>query len=271
MLDDMKGKKTTALTGADFHASQSQDSAAQSGAGVRLQKILAQAGIASRRKAEELIRSGLVRVDGEVITDLGRRVDPERQVIAVNGAPLKQLEPKVYLLLNKPRGFLSTLSDPQGRPIVTDMTREVLARVFPVGRLDLDSEGALLLTNDGDFAQRVQHPSYGVNKTYEARVLGHPAPAVLAQLEQGLEIDGKLTWPAQVKVLRKSHLDTLVEIIIHEGRKRQVRKMFAALGHPVVRLRRTAYGALKLGRLPKGNYRILKAKDVALIFTKKEK
>lgn len=234
----------------------------------RLQKILAGSGLCSRRQAEEFIKQGKVAVDGEVVREMGVKVDPEHQEITFEGKPLFQVEKKVYFLLNKPKGYVTTLRDPQNRPIVTSLLPRSAERVFPVGRLDLDTEGALLLTNDGDFAQRVQHPSFEVTKTYVAKVTGTPSREKIARLEQGIEVEGKITAPARVKLLEKGPQARL-EITIHEGRKRQVRKMFAAINHPVLELKRIAYGRLMLGSLPTGKYRTLSAKDLNEIFFKK--
>lgn len=233
----------------------------------RLQKILARAGIASRRTAEEYIKAGRVTVDGKVVTAMGTKVDPARCRIAIDGTPVTMAEEIITLLLNKPTGYVTTLKDPQGRPVVTDLLKEITARVFPVGRLDLDTEGALILTNDGDLAQRILHPSNEIKKTYHARVAGHPTGKTLQKLEQGIELEGKKTWPARLTVLKKNTRDTTVEITIHEGRKRQVRLMFAAMGHRVLALKRVAYGSLGLGSLPPGKYRVLSKRDLALIFT----
>lgn len=234
----------------------------------RLQKILARAGIASRRKCEELIRAGRVAVDGKVVTELGFKADPATSIITFDGTPLAREEP-VYILLNKPAGYVTTLSDPQGRPIVTDLLPGIKERVFPVGRLDYDTEGALILTNDGRLGQYIQHPSYEVNKTYLATVRGIPAETAINKLEKGIVIDGRKTWPASIRVTHQKKNETTLEVIIHEGKKRQVRKMFAAIGHPVVRLRRTAYGSLKLGSLSPGRYRFLAKKDLKMIFSGK--
>lgn len=235
----------------------------------RLQKILAKAGVASRRTAEALIKAGRVAVDGETVTEMGVQVDPHCQRITVDGRPVTLEEKKIYLLLNKPAGYVTTLQDPQGRPIITELLQDVSERVFPVGRLDLDTEGALLLTNDGDLANQIIHPRYEVNKTYEATVQGRPDRAKLRQLEQGIMLEGKKTWPAEVKMLESNDLTSVIEIIIHEGKKRQVRKMFAAIGHPVLHLKRTAYGKLRLGSLPAGSYRFLTTKDLKQIFAGK--
>jgi 23S rRNA pseudouridine2605 synthase len=234
----------------------------------RLQKILASAGIASRRGAEEYIRQGRVKVDGKVVVEMGLQVDPLHQLIELDGKLVTTKERLVYILLNKPRGYVSTLSDPQGRPIITALLTGVNARVFPVGRLDLDSEGALLLTNDGELAHRILHPSFEVEKTYIIRVTGKPDPGLLKKLEDGIIIEGRRTWPAKVRMLAADSAASTLEVIIHEGRKRQVRKMFAAIGHPVLQLKRVAYGNLKLANLPVGKYRVLSRKELAKIWSR---
>lgn len=232
----------------------------------RLQKILAKAGIASRRKAEELIREGKVKVDGRVVTEMGIRVDPDTQDIECAGVAIAKQEEKIYILLHKPAGFLSTVDDPQGRPIVTSLLQNVKERVYPVGRLDLDTEGALLLTNDGELAQKILHPSHEVNKTYVAQVKGLPDKKKLGALARGIVLEGRKTWPADIEVLHAEAKMTTIKIIIHEGRKRQVRKMFEAVGHPVLHLKRTAYGQLQLGDLAPGKYRFLSPGDLKMIF-----
>jgi len=234
----------------------------------RLQKILAKAGIASRRKAEELIRAGRVRVDGKVVTEMGIRVDPDAQEIECDGIPVAAQEKKIYILLHKPAGFLSTVHDPQGRPIATDLLQSIKERVYPVGRLDLDTEGALLLTNDGELSQKILHPSNEVNRTYVAKVKGKPSLKKLAALSTGIELEGRKTWPAEVEVLHSEARETTIRIVIHEGRKRQIRKMFEAVGHPVLKLKRIAYGQLELGDLASGKYRFLGPGDIKMIFRK---
>ena len=234
----------------------------------RLQKVLAKAGVASRRKAEELIRQGKVRVDGRIITEMGTKVDPETQNIECEGVALVSREEKVYILLHKPTGYLSTVDDPKGRPIVTDLLKNIKERVYPVGRLDLNTEGALLLTNDGELSQKILHPSHEVNKTYVAKVKGVPGRKKLDALSKGIELEGRKTWPASIKVLKTEAQSTVIQIIIHEGRKRQVRKMFEAIGHPVLALKRTAYGQLELGGLGPGKYRFLTPRDIKFIFDK---
>ncbi|MDX2435395.1 MAG: pseudouridine synthase [Desulfobacterales bacterium] len=234
----------------------------------RLQKVLAKAGVASRRRAEELIRQGKVRVDSKVVTEMGTKVDPETQNIECEGVALVSREEKVYILLHKPTGYLSTVDDPQGRPIVTDLLKNIKERVYPVGRLDLNTEGALLLTNDGELSQKILHPSHEVNKTYVAKVKGVPGRKKLDALSKGIELEGRKTWPASIKVLKTEAQSTVIQIIIHEGRKRQVRKMFEAIGHPVLALKRTAYGQLELGGLGPGKYRFLAPRDIKFIFDK---
>ncbi len=235
----------------------------------RLQKIIAQAGVASRRAAEEYIRAGRVAVDGTTVTEMGLQLDAGRHRITVDGKPIALEEQLVYILLNKPAGYVTTLSDPQGRPLITSLLREVKERVFPVGRLDLDTEGALILTNDGELANRIIHPKYEVNKTYVATVKGRPDRRQLRRLEEGILLEGHKTWPAKVRVVRQEGETSAIEIIIHEGKKRQVRKMFAAIGHPVLHLQRIAYGKLRLGALPLGSYRYLNQKDLTQIFAGK--
>lgn len=233
---------------------------------IRLQKYLAQCGVASRRKSESLITAGRVSVDGQIVRDMGVKIIPERQQVLFDGKRIAEQEPKVYILLNKPKGYVTTLADPQGRPVVTDLLKDSSLRLFPVGRLDLDTEGALLLTNDGELAQKIQHPSHEVTKTYEAIVSGYPNPKKLSVLEKGISLEGKMTSPASLRILKRYSSSSRVRISIHEGRKRQVRKMFAAIGHPVINLKRLAYGGLSLGSLGEGDYRRLTSRDLVKIF-----
>lgn len=233
---------------------------------IRLQKYLAQCGISSRRRAEILIAEGRVSVDGQVTTEMGIRVTPGKNKVTFDGKPLELQEKPVYYLLNKPKGYVTTLSDPQGRPVVTSLLKGVPGRLFPVGRLDLDTEGALILTNDGNLAQKIQHPSYNTDKTYEALVGGIPSRDKITSLEKGIMLEDKMTSPAKLLILTKKGRNCLIKIIIHEGRKRQVRKMFAHIGHPVLHLKRTAYGKLQLGRLPVGSYKQLNPADLKKIF-----
>ncbi len=234
----------------------------------RLQKILAKAGIASRRKAEQLILEGRIRINGRVVSEVGSKADPILDTITCDNRPIV-IEEKIYILLNKPAGYVTTLSDPQGRPVVSDLVANIPLRLFPVGRLDLETEGALLMTNDGELGNAILHPRYEVNKTYEATIIGSPAEEKLNILRQGIRIDGVQTRPAQIRVLKRRKEQTQVEVIIHEGKKRQVRKMFQAISHRVLHLKRTAYGNLRLGALPIGKYRILSRNDLKNIFSGK--
>jgi pseudouridine synthase len=232
----------------------------------RLNLVLARAGVASRRAADRLIAEGRIRVNGSIVTALGSRVDPERDRVTVDGRALPAAPRRhTYLMLHKPRGCVTTLSDPEGRPTVLGLLRGVTVRVFPVGRLDYQSEGLLLLTDDGELARALMHPSSGVTKTYRAKVRGVPEADSLARLARGVRVDGRPTQPAQVSLLRRTGSTAWVELVLHEGRKRQVRRMLEAIGHPVQRLRRTRYDGLELGALPAGRFRPLTAREVALL------
>ncbi len=229
---------------------------------IRLQKFLAECGVASRRKAEQLISRGAVSVDGRTITEMGCKIDPKRQEVRYQGRLIKPKTKWTYILLNKPKGYVTTMSDPQGRPIVTSLLKDLDTRLFPVGRLDIDSEGALLLTDDGALAHKILHPSHESTKTYEVVVKGIVSQGKIRKLEQGIEIEGKKTWPAKISQVKKQGSACRLEISIHEGRKRQVRRMFEAIGHPVINLKRTAYGKLQLGSLKSGAYRFLTPEDM---------
>ncbi|MCU1369989.1 MAG: Pseudouridine synthase [Ilumatobacteraceae bacterium] len=219
--------------------------------GERLQKVLARVGLGSRRICEDLIAEERVKVNGE-IAELGRRVDPDHDLVEVDGAPIGIRPGLVHYLLNKPKGVVTTASDPQGRPTVIDLV-PAEPRVFPVGRLDMDTEGLLLLTNDGELANRIAHPSHGVEKEYLAEVEGTPTRAELRALREGVELEDGLTAPAVASVVDGS----LVKLTIHEGRNRQVRRMLEAVGHPVTRLIRTRIGPLSDRRLAPGSWREL--------------
>ncbi len=229
---------------------------------IRLQKYLADCGVASRRKAEKLISDGLVSVDGSIVTQMGIKIDPSRHVVRCRGKAVKPKKKHTYILLNKPRGYVTTMSDPQGRPIVTSLIRDLTTRVFPVGRLDIDTEGALLLTDDGELAHKILHPRHETSKTYEALVKGIISAATINSLEHGIEIDGRKTWPAKISLNARQKTTSRLTITIHEGRKRQVRRMFDAVGHPVINLKRLAYGQLQLGSLQKGAYRYLEPAEL---------
>jgi 23S rRNA pseudouridine2605 synthase len=224
---------------------------------VRLQKLLAQSGVASRRRCEELMLAGLVEVDGVVVTRLGTKVDPTTAVIRVEGRRLPPASPHVYLVLNKPSGVVSTMSDPQGRPTISDLVADRAERLFHVGRLDTDTSGLLLLTNDGDFAQRMAHPSFEVDKTYVAEVTGDVSRATVRDLLAGVTLDDGPVTVSAARVLESFRGRTIVELVIHEGRNRIVRRLLDAVGHPVRRLTRTAIGPVLLGELREGDIRQL--------------
>jgi len=228
----------------------------------RLQKVLAQAGVASRRACEELIAAGKVKVNGKVITQLGTKVNPAKDQIEVEGKKLPPSEDKVYLLLYKPTGYLSSVEDPKGRRTVINLLKGVKARVYPVGRLDYDTEGLLLLTNDGDLTYALTHPKHEVDKTYLAWVEGVPSAQSLEKLRQGVTLEDGPTAPARVRALDKREGHTLLEITIHEGRNRQVRRMCEHIGHPVVALQRAKLGFLTLEGVSKGKFRYLSAGEV---------
>jgi 23S rRNA pseudouridine2605 synthase len=233
--------------------------------GERLQKVLARAGIGSRRVSEGLIADGRVTVNGEVAI-LGRRVDPEQDRVALDGVPVVVDASIVHWLLNKPAGYVTTAHDTHGRPTVLDLVPDE-PRVFPVGRLDLDTEGLLVLTNDGDLAQLLTHPSHGVEKEYFVEVEGRPSPGALRTLRNGVELDDGPTRPAQAKILQESDSGTTaLTIVVKEGRKRMVRRMCAAVGHPVVRLARTRIGPLRDPHLAPGTWRVLGADEVRSLY-----
>jgi 23S rRNA pseudouridine2605 synthase len=229
----------------------------------RLQKILSQAGIASRRASEQLMLDGRVTVNGMVVTELGTKADPIADEIRVDGRRIKVVEHHRYILLNKPRGYVTTRSDPQRRPTVLDLVG-IRDYVYPIGRLDFESEGLILLTNDGELAARLTHPRHGVPRVYEARVLGIPDERDLQRLSRGIVIEGRRTAPATIRLLpaRRESRESTIVVTIHEGRHRQVRKMCEAIGHPVTHLKRVAIGPIRDARLKPGQWRELTAEEV---------
>jgi 23S rRNA pseudouridine2605 synthase len=229
---------------------------------IRLQKLLAQSGVASRRKCEELMLDGLVVVDGEVVTRLGTKVDPRTAVIRVDGKRLPPISPNVYLVLNKPRGVVSTMSDPEGRRTLSDLVADRPERLFHVGRLDTDTSGLLMLTNDGDFAQRMAHPSYEVDKTYVAEVAGEVYRRTTKQLLDGVTLDDGPVTVSKARIVEATADKSIVELVIHEGRNRIVRRLLDHVGHPVRRLTRTAIGPVSLGRLGSGELRDLTREEL---------
>lgn len=232
--------------------------------GERLQKVLARAGVGSRRTVDELIAAGRVRVNGHT-AELGRRVDPSKDVVEVDGSRVPLGAGLVYYLLNKPSGVVTTAIDERGRPTVMDLVG-LEARLWPVGRLDVDTEGALILTNDGELTQRLTHPRYGIAKTYLAEVSGAVGARVLKVLARGVELDDGVTAPAHAELVERTAGGSLVALTLTEGRNRQVRRMFAAVGHPVKRLVRTAIGPLMLGRLKPGTFRRLAPQEVRSLY-----
>ncbi|TNM50254.1 rRNA pseudouridine synthase [Nocardioides albidus] len=224
---------------------------------IRLQKLLAQSGVASRRRCEELMLEGEVEVDGEVVTRLGTKVDPRTAVIKVSGKRLPPISDHVYLVLNKPRGVVSTMSDPQGRRTLSDLVADRPERLFHVGRLDTDTSGLLLLTNDGDFAHRMAHPSFEVEKTYVAEVAGKLAKGTVADLLAGVTLDDGAVRVRRARVIASAADKSIIELVIHEGRNRIVRRLLDQVGHPVRQLSRTRFGPIELGTLRSGAIREL--------------
>jgi 23S rRNA pseudouridine2605 synthase len=230
---------------------------------MRLNKFLAHAGVCSRREADRWIAEGRVSVNGRAVLELGEKIDPARDRVQADGRPVRaEAERPLYVLLHKPAGLVVSVKDPFGRPTVMDLLKHLPARVYPVGRLDLDTEGVLLLTNDGDLALRLTHPRYGVAKIYEVRVEGAPGGEVLDGLRRGVFLEGRRSAPARALVLRRGRGDTTLKVEIHEGRKREIRKLFEAVGFPVVRLVRTEFAGLTLDELKPGQWRHLRKAEV---------
>ena len=229
---------------------------------MRLQKYLALSDVASRRTAEKMIAEGRVAVNHAVVTEMGVLVDENIDVVEVDGQPVRLQTEKHYIAYNKPLGEVTTVSDPEGRATVMDRFQDFPVRLYPVGRLDYDSEGLLLLTNDGDMMNHVLHPSHEVNKAYLTKVSNQVTDEEIRMLRRGVMIDGKLTSPASVRLIRRETFDTVLLISIHEGRNRQVRKMVAAIGHQVVSLKRVQFGPVSLGDLPHGCWRRLTDEEI---------
>lgn len=228
----------------------------------RLQTVLSHAGVASRRKAAELIEEGKVKINGQRVTEKGLRVDPEECEIFIDGKPLPRKEKKYYFLLNKSKGVISTAKDTHSRKNVTDFFKGKEARLYPIGRLDKDTTGILLVTNDGHLAHRLAHPSFEIEKEYVATVDGFLPLDKIKKLEKGVELDGKITAPCRIKLRRKGKANTLYRMTLHEGKKRQIKRMFEAVGGRVTALKRVKYAGLTLGGLNEGEYRELTAREV---------
>jgi len=258
---DPRRSRQTAVRSRKGRSTQQGHQQSSSTSGERLQKVLAGAGIASRREAEEIIREGRVKVDGQIITELGTRVEPRKQEIFVDGERLPQ--PKlVYYAVHKPTGVVCTARDPAGRPRVIDLLPPSSGRVFNVGRLDLSSEGLILVTNDGELANQLTHPRHGVAKVYEVQVAGNLLPEVLAQLRRGTHLAEGYVRPVDVRIKSQKKNSTILEMVLDEGRNREVRRLFARVGHKVQRLTRIAVGPIRLGQLPRGAYRPLSRTEI---------
>ncbi len=236
----------------------------------RLQKFLSTAGVASRRQAERLMLEGRVTVNGKAAMELGLKVDPAKDAVKVDGK-LVHVERLHYVLLNKPKGTICTMDDPEGRPKVTDLVRGVKARLYPVGRLDFDTTGALLLTNDGELANILMHPKHKFPKTYQAKVKGIPSPEQVEKLKKGVYIDGRRTAPAEAKVMGVKEKNCSLMLTIREGRNKQVKRMCQAIGHPVLRLNRAAFGFLRVEDMAPGQWRHLDPEEVKMLKTQAEK
>ncbi len=232
---------------------------------IRLQKFLSMAGVCSRRAAERLILQGRVSVRGKVVKELGFKVDPREGEVCVDGVPVKVQDRSVYIVLNKPRGVISTAKDPRGRKTVLDLIEGVSQRLYPVGRLDQDSEGLILLTNDGELTYRLLHPRYKVPKVYVVTVEGRPSQKALQDLRSGVEIEGTRLQPCEIRTLRKNRDSTVFEVVLKEGRKRQIRHMFKWAGHGVKRLVRVRMGPLRLTGLKPGQWRHLTPSETRLL------
>ena len=228
---------------------------------IRLQKYLSQCAVASRRKAEELILAGKVKVNGKP-AELGDKINPKKDVVTVSGKKIISSKKHYYIMLHKPRGFVTTMEDELGRKCVAQLVKDVGARVYPVGRLDRDSEGMLIMTNDGDFANHMTHPSKHIPKTYRVTVRPDVKEEQLVKFQTGMEIDGRMTAPAEARIIEKQENRVVLEVILYEGRNRQIRKMCEALGLEVARLKRTSIGSVKLGMLPQGKWRELTEDEV---------
>ncbi len=228
----------------------------------RLQKIIAEAGITSRRKAEEFIVDGRVKVDGKVVTELGTKADVSKNIITVDGRAIRGGGPKVYILLNKPKGYISAVTDPSDRPVVTDLIKKSKQRIFPVGRLDYDGEGVLILTNDGELSHSLMHPKFSVLKRYLVKVRGVPDAKDFHKLERGVFLEDGRTLPAKARFVRETKENSWIEIIVTEGRNRLIKRMCQAVGHPVSKLKRVEFAGIGLKNLKLGEYRQLTDSEV---------
>jgi len=229
---------------------------------MRIQKFLSTSGITSRREAEKLILDGRVSVNGKVVKELWTQIDPEKDTVKLDNRPIAKHEERITIILYKPRGYVTTLKDEKGRPSVSDLIKSIPVRLFPVGRLDMNTDGLLILTNDGELSQKISHPRYGLEKTYQAKVSGIPEQKTLKKLENGIILDGEKTLPAKLSIGKRLENSCYIEITIKEGKNRQVRRMFEAVGHPVRKLRRVRIGPLTLRDMEPGEFRFLSAKEL---------
>lgn len=228
----------------------------------RLQKVMARAGVASRRKAEELIASGHVQVNGKTITELGTRVDMAKDTVRVDGKLIADVEDRVYYVLFKPSGCVTTLNDPEGRPTVRDHVKHIRERIYPVGRLDYDAEGALLLTNDGELAHKLMHPKFGAQRTYLAKVKGEPTPKVIEQLRAGVRLEDGMATPLEADLVAHAERNTWIRLVVAEGRPHLVKRLCEAVGHPVQRLFRSSYAGIGVDGMMAGEWRELSSSEV---------
>jgi 23S rRNA pseudouridine2605 synthase len=228
----------------------------------RLQKYMARCGVASRRNCEKIIKEGRVSINGVIIKEMGVKVNPKIHEVRVDNRIIRPEPEKIYIVLNKPSGYITSLKDPQGRPTVMDLIGCIESRIYPVGRLDYESEGLLLLTNDGEMAHALTHPKYEIKKQYSVIVTGYPKESDINALRKGIDIGGYITWPAEVVCMGRRGSDSLYRVVIHEGRNRQVRRMFEAIGHPVNRLKREGLANICLGNLALGRWRYLSKKEI---------
>jgi 23S rRNA pseudouridine2605 synthase len=231
----------------------------------RIQKILAKAGIASRREAERMVIEGRVTVNGKMVDKLGFKADSSKDHIKVDGKRLARFEPKVTFLLNKPRGYVSTVKDPEGRPTVMDLLKSVKWRVYPVGRLDFDAEGLLLLSNDGDLTNLLSHPKFSIPRTYLVKVRGVPEEERLTRLKRGVMLEDGKSKAVSVRILRQKEKNSWIQVVVTEGRNRLVKRMFSAIGHPVLKLKRVGFGPIQLGGLRIGQFRYLTLEEIEKI------
>lgn len=229
---------------------------------MRLQKYISKAGVASRRKAEEYIRQGKIKVNGKVVTEMGAKVDPQKDEIYFNNKKIFLEDKKIYIMLNKPEGYVTTLSDQFNRPKVTDLIQGVNERIYPVGRLDYNTSGLLLLTNDGDLTYKITHPKHYIDKIYISKIKGIITQKEMNKFSKGIDIGGYITVPAKIKLIEKNQKNCLVKIVIREGKNRQIRRMMDILGHPVITLKRVSIGKLSLGDLRKGEWRYLNHEEI---------